>query len=110
MIHGFLEDPTADINIETSLALLNQYDSNVIFVDWSEGAQTINYIAARIRINAVGELVARYMDFLDQNDALIWSRLTVVGFSLGAHCAGMVGKSVTRGRINTIIGLDPAGD
>lgn len=94
LIHGFLEDPTADINVDTSRELLYQYDSNVIFVDWSEGAQTINYVAARVRINAVGALVARYMDWLSDNDALIWPRLTVIGFSLGAHAAGMAGKGI----------------
>ena len=105
-----MEGQGADLNTETSRELLIQYDSNVIFVDWSEGAQTINYIAARNRINPVGELVAQYMDWLHQQNSLNWSRLTVIGFSLGAHCAGMVGKNVRRGRINTIIGLDPAGD
>lgn len=29
--------------------------------------------------------------------------------SLGAHVCGHAGKSVTRGRIHTIFGLDPAG-
>lgn len=33
----------------------------------------------------------------------------IVTHSLGAHIAGIAGKSVTRGRVNHIIGLDPAG-
>ena len=81
----------------------------MIFVDWSLGSSTINYIAARNRVNLVGPLVAQYLDFLHENGALNFSRLTVVGFSLGAHIAGITGKNVRRGRINTIIGLDPAG-
>lgn len=28
---------------------------------------------------------------------------------MGAHAAGIAGKSVKRGRVNTIIGCDPAG-
>lgn len=49
------------------------------------------------------------MDFLHENQALDFSRLLVTGHSLGAHVAGIAGKNVVRGRINTIIGMDPAG-
>lgn len=42
-------------------ALLNAYDFNVIFVDWSAGAQTINYVAARRRIRTLGPSVARFI-------------------------------------------------
>lgn len=35
--------------------------------------------------------------------------MTVLGHSLGAHCAGHAGKQVIRGRIAVIVGLDPAG-
>lgn len=99
LIHGFLEGQGADLNTETSVALLRQYDSNIIFVDWSAGAQTINYIAARNRIDAVGAHVANYMDWLSDQNALIWSRLTVIGFSLGAHAAGMTGKGTDEFKI-----------
>lgn len=109
LIHGFQEDDQADINLETSRELLDFYDFNIIFVDWSLGSSTINYIAARNRINFVGPLVAQYLDFLHENGALDFNRLTIIGFSLGAHIAGLTGKNVRRGRINTIIGLDPAG-
>lgn len=109
LIHGFQEDDGADINVETSRELLEFYDFNVIFVDWSLGSSTINYIAARNRVNLVGPLIAQYIDFLHENGALDFNRLTLIGFSLGAHIAGLTGKNVRRGRINTIIGLDPAG-
>ena len=39
---------------------------------------------------------------------LTFERTSVIGFSLGAHAAGHVGKN-TNGLLNTIIGLDPAG-
>jgi acetyl esterase/lipase len=57
----------------------------------------------------VGPLLAQQLDFLHENDELDFSRLLVTGHSLGAHISGIAGKNVRRGRINTIIGMDPAG-
>ena len=94
LIHAFLEDGGNNINLGTSRELLINYDSNVVFVDWSAGSLTINYPAARNRVGAVASLVAQYMDFLDEQNALDWSRLTVIGFSLGAHIAGLAGKGI----------------
>jgi pancreatic triacylglycerol lipase len=109
LIHGWQEDETSDIKIETSAELLNYNDYNVIFVDWSEGSSTINYISAANRVVPVGVLIASYLDFLHQNGFISWNSVGLVGFSLGAHVAGHVGKNVRAGRINFIIGLDPAG-
>ncbi|CRK90501.1 CLUMA_CG004131, isoform A [Clunio marinus] len=109
LIHGWLEDETSDIKVETSREFLDFYDFNVIFVDWSEGASTLNYISARNRVPTVGTFVASYLDFLHENNFIDFNRVSLVGFSLGAHIAGMTGKNVRRGKINTIIGLDPAG-
>jgi pancreatic triacylglycerol lipase len=73
------------------------------------GANTINFVAARQRVNEVGPIVAEFLDFLHENNELDFSRLYVIGYSLGAHTSGIAAKNVRRGRINTIAGLDPAG-
>lgn len=97
--------------------------------DWSAGAQTINYVAARQAVPQTGAVIGDFLDWLHENDLVDFSQVTIVGFSLGgeyfgfmtlgnfcfihfrlAHVAGMAGKAVTRGRVNTIVGLDPAGD
>jgi len=109
LIHGFWEDDTSDINTETAAELLRYYDFNVILIDWSEGSRTINYFAAAGRVPTVGAFTASYLDFLHENSMLDFNRLSVIGFSLGAHIAGMTGKNVRRGRIQYIVGLDPAG-
>lgn len=109
LIHGFWEDDTSDISTETSAELLRYYDSNILFIDWSEGARTINYFAAAGRVPTVGTFIASYLDFLSEHGLLDWSRLTVIGFSLGAHIAGLTGKRVRLGRVEHMVGLDPAG-
>lgn len=45
LIHGWQEDETSDLKVETSAELLDYNDYNVIFVDWSEGSSTINYVS-----------------------------------------------------------------
>jgi hypothetical protein len=88
---------------------LQRYDYNVIFVDWSRGSSTINYIKARRRIRILAPMVARFIEMLDSNNYLQLSNLRLVGFSLGAHAAGLVGKNITGGKVRKIVGLDPAG-
>ena len=83
----------------------------MIVVDWSKAANTWNYISARYQMHGVAEIVAQFLDFLHVSypQANIWKTLTLVGFSLGAHCAGVAGKNVRYGRISVIYGLDAAG-
>lgn len=105
LIHGFLEDDSADIKVETAAELLRYYDFNVLFIDWSEGSRTINYFAAAGRVPTVGQFTASYLDFLHEHSLLNFNRLSVIGFSLGAHIAGTVGKNTRRGRVQYIVGL-----
>lgn len=77
-------------------------------VDWNAGAGA-TYPVARWRVGEVGVVIARFIDFLFQNGFTQFSRVNLVGHSLGSHVAGHVGKAVTLGRINAIFGTDPAG-
>jgi len=109
LIHGWFEDDTSDISTLTSAELLDYYDFNVIFVDWSEGSRTINYIGAANRVPGIGQLVGAFLDMLHANSLIQTARTSVIGFSLGAHIAGHTGKNTRNFRINNIVGLDPAG-
>lgn len=55
----------------------------ILFIDWSEGSRTINYIGAANRVPRVGTFVANYLDFLFDNGFITFNRVNVIGFSLG---------------------------
>lgn len=65
-----------------------QKDINLIYVNWEASSQTINYIAARNRVEEIGKYVAEMIDFLVQNTKVKLNDINVIGFSLGAHIAG----------------------
>lgn len=58
-------------------------DINLILVNWEKPSQTINYIAARNRVEPIGEYVATLIDFLVSNDLVSLDDINVIGFSLG---------------------------
>ena len=107
IIHGFTGGAFSELNANIGAAYHRAGDFNVVVVDWNLGANTINYITARNRVNEVGPFLARFIDFLHLNGFVDFNRLLLTGHSLGAHVAGIAGKRVTRGRIDTIIGMDP---
>lgn len=107
-VHGWL-DGGANVPANPYRdAYLAQGDFNFFAVDWTVGGQTPNYILARQRVGECGRGLAAFLDFLNLNGSP-FSSFTVLGHSLGAHCAGHAGKQVQRGRIAVIVGLDPAG-
>lgn len=85
LIHGWWEDESSDLNVETSRELLRHYDFNILFVDWSEGSRTISYVGARNRVPPVGEFLASYLDFLHENGFIDFNRVQIIGFSLGGN-------------------------
>jgi pancreatic triacylglycerol lipase len=97
------------VNLLIRSALLQKGDFNTFSVDWSVGASTSSYITARSRVEDVGRVVAQFVDFLSRVGSMNFSTLSLIGHSLGAHIAGIAGKRVTRGRVQSIIGLDAAG-
>ncbi|XP_050079714.1 uncharacterized protein LOC126567538 [Anopheles maculipalpis] len=108
IIHGWNNNGGSEVNVAIRNAYLDRADINVIVVDWGGGAQNPNYVTSRNHINAVGAAVARFIDFLNQSGGLAFNNVYVTGHSLGGHTAGIVGKRVTRGRLNTVVALDPA--
>ncbi|CAD7079314.1 unnamed protein product [Hermetia illucens] len=107
IIHGFINDGDSEVNVVVRDAYLARGDYNVIVVDWSTATATINYIYARNEVPVAGGQCGRFIDFLN-TQGVSFNDIYCVGHSLGAHVCGFCGKTATRGKINTIFGMDPA--
>lgn len=108
LIHGWFSDRHSLFNSRIRDAYLAKGNFNVVVVDWGVGANTINYVSARNRVHPVGVFTASFIDKLVESVGLNTQTTYIIGYSLGAHAAGICGKYV-QNRINTIYGLDPAG-
>ncbi|XP_069128522.1 inactive pancreatic lipase-related protein 1-like [Argopecten irradians] len=107
IIHGFQDSGDSAWMHEMSRAFLKAGSVNVIIVDWSLGADNINYIQAAANTRVVGAIIAKLLEMLHNSARLSYSRVHLIGHSLGSHIAGYAGRRVHG--IGRITGLDPAG-
>ncbi|XP_075879075.1 lipoprotein lipase [Nelusetta ayraudi] len=81
--------------------------SNVIVVDWLTRANQ-HYPTSAAYTKLVGRDVAKFVTWIQNELDLPWERIHLLGYSLGAHVAGIAG-TLTNNKISRITGLDPAG-
>ncbi|XP_068447454.1 lipoprotein lipase [Clinocottus analis] len=81
--------------------------ANVIVVDWLTRANQ-HYPTSAAYTKLVGRDVAKFVTWLQKELQLPWDRIHLLGYSLGAHVAGIAGD-LTDHQISRITGLDPAG-
>ncbi|XP_034246314.1 inactive pancreatic lipase-related protein 1-like [Thrips palmi] len=111
IVHGWLSGQKREKGAGGPLlkdAILEVSDYNVILVDWS-GADSINYVAARLRVSSVGTLVGRLLDQLVWTGGMDTHDVHLVGHSLGAHIMGFAARNAGLGDTGRITALDPAG-
>lgn len=77
-------------------------------MDWGRGAITSNYVNARGLVPVVGQAVGRFIRYLHTFGGLQYNTTGIVAHSLGAHVAGLAGKTLDGDRLQSIVGLDPA--
>ncbi|XP_072261370.1 lipoprotein lipase [Pyxicephalus adspersus] len=82
-------------------------ESNVVVVDWLSRAQQ-HYPVSAAYTQVVGQEVATFIDWLEEKLNYPVENIHILGYSLGAHAAGVAG-SLTNKKVNRITGLDPAG-
>lgn len=110
-LNGSRESPWARKLID---ALLEKVNCNVLQVDWQERARFPNYAKAASSAPLVGVLLSFMLQKMIQtsNCSLHPDNVHIVGFSLGAHAAGVCGRhffNTTEFTLGRITGLDPAG-
>lgn len=105
-MHGWNGDTTSEVNAVQSYLEAGEF--NHVVVDWSAGAKTINYIDARNRVPETAKHVGLVAAYLVKNGAS-WSRIYMIGHSLGGQMTGLVGQHLEEGEIEACIALDPAG-
>lgn len=108
IIHGWQNSYLDAVNVDLRNAYLKKGEYNVICVDWSANAKSVNYPLAAQKVKGVGKQVAAFIDLANEHNGLSFESLEIDGHSLGAHCAGFAGKNVKKGRVHVIRGLDPA--
>ncbi|XP_068599312.1 lipoprotein lipase [Brachionichthys hirsutus] len=81
--------------------------ANVVVVDWLNSAQN-HYVVAAQNTKAVGQEIARFIDWIEETANVPLENLHLIGYSLGAHVAGFAGSHASN-KVGRITGLDPAG-
>ncbi|KAB1283105.1 Phospholipase A1 member A [Camelus dromedarius] len=124
VIHGFRALGTKPSWIDKFIgALLQATDANVVAVDWVYGSTGV-YFSAVENVVKLGLEISRFLskllvgvEELRVSSGCLWGRgalgvsqssVHIIGVSLGAHVAGMVGHFY-KGQLGRITGLDPAG-
>ncbi|XP_006884960.1 PREDICTED: lipoprotein lipase [Elephantulus edwardii] len=109
VIHGWTVTGMYESWVPKLVAALykREPDSNVIVVDWLLRAQD-HYPTSAAHTKLVGNDVARFINWMEEEFNYPVNNVHLLGYSLGAHAAGIAGHLTNR-KVNRITGLDPAG-
>ncbi|XP_064187696.1 lipoprotein lipase [Anguilla rostrata] len=109
VIHGWTVTGMYESWVPKLVAALydREPSANVIVVDWLERASQ-HYPTSAAYTKLVGHDVGKFVNWLEREVHYPWEKLHLLGYSLGAHVAGIAGL-LTNHKINRITGLDPAG-
>ncbi|CAK1555946.1 unnamed protein product [Leptosia nina] len=105
--HGFMETGEDSSSLMVKEAYVQVGNVNMIMVDAQRLEAGPWYFTAASNTWYIGRFTAMFIDYLATR-GLKLSNLHLVGHSLGAQIAGVVGHTVKSGRVSRITGLDPA--
>lgn len=112
--HGFSGSGHSQWVVNLRNSLLENVDCNVLVVDWQHRAEYPYYAKAASSAPLVGVILSFMLKKIIQtsNCSLLPDNVHIIGFSLGAHAAGVCGRHYYENTgyiIGRITGLDPAG-
>ncbi|KAL4658863.1 lipoprotein lipase [Arapaima gigas] len=109
VIHGWTVTGMYESWVSKLVAALYKREptANVIVVDWLSRAQQ-HYPTSAAYTKLVGQDVAKFVNWLMMELDYPWEKIHLLGYSLGAHVAGIAGF-LTDHKVHRITGLDPAG-
>jgi hypothetical protein len=107
IVHGWTQNAFKNWIIAMKDAILGVENTNVITVNWSQGASG-SYDQSIANSQIVGIDLARLINTYVLNGILTYDGIHIIGHSLGAHVAGFAGQ-LTVLKVPRITGLDPAG-
>ncbi|XP_076847508.1 lipoprotein lipase [Brachyhypopomus gauderio] len=108
IIHGWSVAGLFESWVSKLVSALFERESgaNVVVVDWLDRASH-HYPTSAQNTRLVGMDVAKFINWLESLGYPL-EKLHVLGYSLGAHVAGIAGN-LSGNKVNRITGLDPAG-
>ncbi|XP_030841944.1 pancreatic lipase-related protein 2 [Strongylocentrotus purpuratus] len=109
IVHGWTDSMTGDSWIDMRDALLDNYDINVVMVDWSDGAKMF-YTKSRANTRVVGREIAKLIEALNAATGATFGSMHIIGHSLGRSHRWLRRRGMHGHHWPSIRpGLDPAG-
>ncbi|KAL1490868.1 hypothetical protein ABEB36_011553 [Hypothenemus hampei] len=106
--HGWMSGGRKDSSVLIRDGFLHKYDANVFVMDWSAISGNPFYPIPMMATPKVGKHYGKFLNYLVDELGVKPVDIHLVGHSLGAHVSGFAGRTVKRGKIGRITGLDPA--
>ncbi|KAG5868976.1 hypothetical protein JTB14_009794 [Gonioctena quinquepunctata] len=109
-IHGFSEASPGPSGRTILDAYLSRRENiNLILLDWSELATFPWYQVAVANVKHVAQRLKQFIEVFNDSGEIPIRNVHIIGFSLGAHIAGIAGKLLRKDlRIPRLTALDPA--
>ncbi|KAF5291389.1 hypothetical protein FQR65_LT01699 [Abscondita terminalis] len=108
-IHGFSEHGLGVSAKGVRDAYLSkEKDYNIMLLDWAHLSVFPWYTEAVENSKIVGNILGDFVRFYSNTGELFVDKLHLIGFSLGSHIAGSVGKLLKKEKLSRITALDPA--
>uniref|UniRef100_A0A8C4R968 Lipase, member Ia n=1 Tax=Eptatretus burgeri TaxID=7764 RepID=A0A8C4R968_EPTBU len=108
IVHGYRPTGSKSVWLDDLVEQIMKVEpkAKVIVVDWNRGAATLNYYKAADNALKTGEIIGKLMLRL-RDFGVPPKNMHVIGASLGAHIAGIAGRSLN-GTLGRISALDAA--